>query len=75
MVFINMEITNIANTVIAIMHVKEAAKLLETSNLEVSQALYNVALSMIETENISNSEFQVINDLQQNLETTINESI
>ena len=38
------------NVLTAILHVKEAARLLETSNLDVSQALYKVALALIEKE-------------------------
>ena len=60
------------NVLIAILHVKEAARLLETSNLDVSQALYKVALALIEKEQISNSDIAVALDAKSQLESKIN---
>lgn len=60
------------NVLTAILHVKEAARLLETSNLDVSQALYKVALALIEKEQISNSDIAVALDAKSQLESKIN---
>ena len=60
------------NVLTAILHVKEAARLLETSNLDVSQALYKVALALIENEQISNSDIAVALDAKSQLESKIN---
>lgn len=59
------------NTLIAILHIKEAAKLLETSNLEISQALYNVAIQMINIEQISNDDVHNIVNIKNDLESKI----
>lgn len=61
------------NVLIAILHVKEAARLLETSNLDVSQALYKVALALIEKEQISNSDINVAINIKSALESKIND--
>ena len=61
------------NVLIAILHVKEAARLLETSNLDVSQALYKVALALIEKEQISNSDINVAINIKSSLESKIND--
>lgn len=61
------------NVLIAILHVKEAARLLETSNLDVSQALYKVALALIEKEQISNSDINVAINIKSSLESEIND--
>ena len=60
------------NVLTAILHVKEAARLLETSNLDVSQALYKVALALIEKEQISNGDIAVALDAKSQLESKIN---
>lgn len=60
------------NVLTAILHVKEAARLLETSNLDVSQALYKVALALIEKEQISNSDIAIALDAKSQLESKIN---
>ena len=60
------------NVLTAILHVKEAARLLETSNLDVSQALYKVALALIEKEQISNGDIAVALDSNSQLESKIN---
>ena len=60
------------NVLTAILHVKEAARLLETSKLGVSQALYKVALALIEKEQISNSDIAVALDAKSQLESKIN---
>lgn len=61
------------NVLTAILHVKEAARLLETSNLDVSQALYKVALALIEKEQISNSDINVSINIKSALESKIND--
>lgn len=66
------EISDKINALTAVLHVKEAAKLLETSNLDVSQALYKVALALIEKEQISNNDIAIALDVKTRLESKIN---
>ena len=65
--------TSQVNALIAILHIKEAAKLLETSNLEISKALYEVAMSLIEKEQISNDDIIKISTTKLALEKEINQ--
>lgn len=70
---INIQNIDKMNSLIAILHIKEAAKLLETSNLDVSQALYTVALSLIQKEQISESDIEETELIKKQLEQKINE--
>ena len=70
-----MNIQNIdkMNILMAVLHIKEAATLLETSNLDVSQALYTVALSLIQKEQLSEDDIKETESIKNQLEQKIDE--
>lgn len=72
-----MNIQNIdkMNVLIAVMHIKEAAKLLETSNLDVSQALYTVALSLLQKEQMTINDVDDVELIKNNLKYKIDEQV
>ena len=63
------------NILIAVLHIKEAARLLETSNLDVSQAMYTVALSLLQKEQLSENDVEDTKSLKNQLEQKIDEQV